>query len=165
MNELETDNVSEETSLDSADESIIKDAEAYVYFDITDEEAAMRQLQRYLEERICKPNWRAGEAEARRDAYSAYPWPSTIATKTTAAECAVWLDIASVPPVQMTPKQFVYGMQTMLLADMFEFHIPPTAYMSLFLFAESYRHVLGRRNLQLSNIAQYILMLDDGNAI
>ena len=70
----------------------------------------------------------------------------------------MWPDIVSVPPVRMTPKQFVYGTQTILLADMFEFHMPPTAYMSLFLSAVRYLHVLGKRNLQLSNIAQYILM-------
>ena len=135
MQDLEADNVSKETSLDSADKFLIDDAEACVHFHITDEEAAMRKLQRYLEERRRNSNWRAAEAEARSDAYSAYSGTNTKAIKTTAAEAVVWLDIASVPPVRMTPKQFVYGIQTTLLADMFEFHIPPTAYMSLLLFA------------------------------
>ena len=81
-----------------------------------------------------------------------------------AAEAVVWLDIAKVPRAQSTPLGFV-EYPTSRLAELFAWHEVPTAYMVLSLFADRYREWLGKRKLYISEIAQYIIMLADTDAL
>ena len=128
-----------ETSVMSTDAPVLSHTKACVMFEVADDAAAINQLQMYLEERRINPNWRREEAKARHDAYAAYPGPGTRATKTIAAEATTWLDVASVPPMRMTPERYVLR-QTTWIADLFALDEVPSAYMALTFFADRYCH-------------------------